>query len=392
MWCAIAEAALRPEWDVVWLSDIPWPSLWQRPQELASRFPESARILFVEPWTLGHSTAFRPVDVTPRIRRVSFPFLPLHARSLRLRRAAYALGSSGIATSALFAAQRVWARGLAGAFRPGSRRVAVVQNFMAEPFLASLRAERTVYDMIDAPLHFAPVPPRLVPRWEGLLRGADRVVVTSGPLRTLALQGGAPSPVLIGNGVDVARFDPSRVAPAALPGDPNVPVLGYVGSIHSWFDAPLIAELARAIPGARVVLVGPAHPSAAREIERAAAAQSNLFWIGSKPKEAVPGLIRAFRAGLIPFRRTPLTEAVNPVKLYEYAAAGVPCVTTRFSDEVDGWGEAVRVASTPEEFVAAARGYLAAPADPAALIAFARRHDWSEIARRFVSICLEDAA
>jgi len=390
--CATAEAALRPEWDVVWLSDIPWPSLWQRPQELASRFPDTARILFVEPWTLGQPAVLRPVEVAPRVRRVSFPFLPLHARSLALRRAAYTLGSSGIATSALFAAQRAWAGGLVAGLRPESRRLAVVQNFMAEPFLASLRAERTVYDMIDAPLHFAPVPPRLVPRWERLLRNADRVVVTSGPLRTLALQGGAASPLLVGNGVDVDRFDPSRVAPSALPGNPAAPVLGYVGSIHSWFDAPLVETLARAIPEARVVLVGPAHPSVAREIERAAAAVSNLFWLGPKPKEAVPGLVRAFRAGLIPFRRTPLTEAVNPVKLYEYAATGVPCITTRFSDEVDGWGEAARVAATPESFVAAARSLLAAPADPAPLVAFARRHDWGAIARRFVSICLEDAA
>ncbi len=346
----------------------------------------------MEPWTLGQPVAIRPVEVAPRVRRVSFPFLPLHARSLALRRAAYSLGSSGIATSALFAVQRAWARGLTAGLRPGARRLAVVQNFMAEPFLASIRADRTVYDMIDAPLHFAPVPPRLVPRWERLLRDADRVVVTSGPLRALALEGGARAPLLVGNGVDAARFDASRVAPATLPGNPSAPVLGYVGSIHSWFDAPLVEALARAIPEARVVLVGPAHPSVAREIERAAAAVSNLFWLGAKPKEAVPGLVRAFRAGLIPFRRTPLTEAVNPVKLYEYAAAGVPCVTTRFSDEVDGWGEAARVASTPDEFVAAARSLLASPADPAPLVAFARRNDWSEIARRFVSICLEDAA
>ena len=346
----------------------------------------------MEPWTLGQPATFRPTEVAARVRRVSFPFLPLHARSLGLRRTAYALGSSGIATSALFAMQRAWARGLVRTLRPGARRLAVAQNFMAEPFLATLRAERTVYDMIDAPLHFAPVPPRLVPRWERLLRDADRVVVTSGPLRTLAHQGGAAAPLLVGNGVDVARFDPSRVEPAVLPGDPAAPVFGYVGSLHSWFDVPLVEALARAIPESRVVLVGPAHPSVAREIERAAVALPNLFWIGPKPKEAVPGLVRAFRAGLIPFRRTPLTEAVNPVKLYEYAAAGVPCVTTRFSDEVDGWGEAARVAATPEDFVLAARSLLAAPADPGRLIAFARRNDWAEIARRFVSICLEDAA
>jgi glycosyltransferase involved in cell wall biosynthesis len=102
--------------------------------------------------------------------------------------------------------------------------------------------------------------------------------------------------------------------------------------------------------------------------------------------------VRAFRVGLIPFRRTPLTEAVNPVKLYEYAAAGIPCVSTRFTDEVDAWGGAALVAGTPEAFIAGARSLLEGSTDAAALIQFARRHDWEVIARRFVSICLEDAA
>ena len=79
---------MRPDWDVVWLSDIPWAGLWQRPQQLAVRFPENARVLFVEPWTLGHAGTLRAEQVAPRVRRVSFPFLPLHARSHGIRRAA----------------------------------------------------------------------------------------------------------------------------------------------------------------------------------------------------------------------------------------------------------------------------------------------------------------
>src|SRR6185503_1998925 len=105
------------------------------------------------------------------------------------------IGSSTPLTEALFFAQRLLASGLRGGNArdggPGVKRLALVQNFMATPFLASLRPDRVVYDMIDAPLHFAPVPPRLVPRWESLLRRADRVVVTSGPLQALAKSGGA---------------------------------------------------------------------------------------------------------------------------------------------------------------------------------------------------------
>jgi len=382
---------VRPGWDVVWLSDIPWGSLWQRPQQLATRFPPDSRILFVEPWTLGHAPALRPTQITEQISRVSFPFLPLHARSIRLRRLAYRLGGSALAARGLFAAQRAWAATLRGFGRPGARRLALVQNFLARPSLRAFRPERVVYDMIDAPLHFAPVPPRLVPQWEQLLREADRVSVTSQPLARLARSGGAPNPRQIGNGVDVARFQVA--APArSLPGDAAAPILGYVGSLHSWFDVPLIATLARSLPGARVVLVGPAHPSTRAEIERVSLSAPNLFWVGPKPYSEIPSIVRAFRVGLIPFRRTPLTEAVNPVKLYEYAAAGVPCVTTRFTDEVGTWGGAARVADSEDAFVAAVRSFLESPRDPTPLVAFARLHDWDEIAREFVAFCLEDAA
>jgi glycosyltransferase involved in cell wall biosynthesis len=382
---------VRPGWDVVWLSDIPWGSLWQRPQQLATRFPPGTRILFVEPWTLGHPPALRPRPVAEGIARVSFPFLPLHARSLAQRRLAYRLGDSAVGAGALFAAQRAWASTLRGFARAGARRLALVQNFLARPSLGAFRPDRVLYDMIDAPLHFAPVPPRLVPQWEGLLRDADRVSVTSEPLAALARAGGARDPRVIGNGVEAARFE-RAVPAAALPGDPGAPVLGYVGSLHSWFDVLLVTALARARPQARVVLVGPAPPATRAELTRARTEAPNLHWLGARPYEEVPSLVRAFRVGLIPFRRTPLTEAVNPVKLYEYAAAGVPCVTTRFTDEVDGWREAARVASTTEEFLAACDAALAGPADAEALRRFARRHDWDEIAREFVRFALEDAA
>jgi glycosyltransferase involved in cell wall biosynthesis len=382
---------VRPEWDVVWLSDIPWASLWQRPQQLATRFPEGTRILFVEPWTLGAAPALTPVEAARGVSRVSFPFLPLHARSLPLRRFAYRLGSSPPATSALHAAQRARAGMLRSWFRRGRRRLALVQNFMAFPTLGTWRPDRVIYDMIDAPLHFAPVPPRLVPYWQALLRRADRVIATSGPLVSLAEKGGARVS-LVGNGVEAARFAEGAVAPAQLPGKPDAPAFGYVGSLHAWFNVPLALALARALPEARVVLVGPAHPATAGELERATAEAENLFWIGPRPYSEIPSLVAAFRVGLIPFRRTPLTEAVNPVKLYEYAAAGVPCLTTRFSDEVDRWTEAARVAATEAEFVAQARSLLENPPDRGRLRAFAARNDWSEIAPRFVAICLEDAA
>src|SRR5262249_32829278 len=52
----------------------------------------------------------------------------------------------------------------------------------------------------------------------------------------------------------------------------------------------------------------------------------------------------------IPFRRIPLTEATNPVKLFEYLATGKPIVA-RNLPELEAYGDVVSLYDTPDEFV-----------------------------------------
>ena len=54
---------------------------------------------------------------------------------------------------------------------------------------------------------------------------------------------------------------------------------------------------------------------------------------------------------LIPFVVSPLTQDCNPLKLYEYLAAGLPVVSTEIP-EVRTFGGDVHVAGTHEEFLA----------------------------------------
>jgi hypothetical protein len=39
-----------------------------------------------------------------------------------------------------------------------------------------------------------------------------------------------------------------------------------------------------------------------------------------------------FNVGLIPFKETPLTSSVDPIKYYEYRALGLPVVSTAFGE------------------------------------------------------------
>jgi glycosyltransferase involved in cell wall biosynthesis len=54
----------------------------------------------------------------------------------------------------------------------------------------------------------------------------------------------------------------------------------------------------------------------------------NIHVLDRRPYAALPGYLAALDCALIPFRATPLTAAVSPIKLYEYLAAGLPVVST----------------------------------------------------------------
>jgi glycosyltransferase involved in cell wall biosynthesis len=165
--------------------------------------------------------------------------------------------------------------------------------------------------------------------------------------------------------------------------------VGYLGAVAPWFDFDLVAEAARARPAWRFTIVGPVLPGAGPEVARLAALE-NVEFRPAVPHEAVPGLLREFAVGMIPFRRTRLTAGVNPNKLYEYLAAGLPTVSTPFSRDVVADEYTVALADDAASFVRACEAFLSRRAPAASREAMERRaveiasaHDWEQIAAEF---------
>jgi hypothetical protein len=81
-----------------------------------------------------------------------------------------------------------------------------------------------------------------------------------------------------------------------------------------------------------------------------------------------------------------LTEGVNPVKLYEYSAAGVTTVATDFSPDTLAFADIVLIAHTRDEFADHLRTAIARRNNHewvAALRAFARANDWEQRSASF---------
>jgi len=103
-------------------------------------------------------------------------------------------------------------------------------------------------------------------------------------------------------------------------------VFGYVGTMGGWFDWALVVRMARTLGDVRFDLVGPV-------MERPTVAlPDNVRLLGECSSEEVPERLDGFAAGLIPFEVNRLTDAIDPIKYYEYRCAGLPVISTRIGD------------------------------------------------------------
>ncbi len=180
---------------------------------------------------------------------------------------------------------------------------------------------------------------------------------------------------LIPNGVDAAHYagvGTSEAWPATTHW-PR-PVLGYTGTLHSErIDVELVRRLA-GLPGVgSVVMIGPNHLPPA-EVERLRL--PNVFLPGPVAYAQLPGFMGAFDACIVPHRLTPFTESLNPIKLWEYLAAGKPILST----PVAGFRDFPRLVYLADDFrgfgEALGRALEEDPSLPAQRRTEAGRHSW----------------
>lgn len=154
--------------------------------------------------------------------------------------------------------------------------------------------------------------------------------------------------LLVRNGADYEHFSraesPHKETAKSLTGS-TAPVVGFWGAVATWLDYPLMEYLVNKRPHYLFTFVGQVTSPIPESLLQA----PNALWIGNRDYEELPAFARQFDAAIIPFQIRGVTEAANPVKLYEYLAAGLPVVSTDLP-EVRPYS-CVRIGATPEQFL-----------------------------------------
>jgi teichuronic acid biosynthesis glycosyltransferase TuaH len=156
----------------------------------------------------------------------------------------------------------------------------------------------------------------------------------------------------------------------------NKPIIGYFGTIGKWFDVDLLVKLAGKLPEMNFIIIG---PIGNKDIIGKTKDFDNIELLGPKDFSELPSYLRSFDVCIMPFLINSLVQDVNPVKIYEYLAAGKPVVATKY-DELDEFKENIYLASGPEEFEIRIREAIQEDSEALKLkrIDYASKHTWEE--------------
>jgi glycosyltransferase involved in cell wall biosynthesis len=339
---AEAIAALDPDVGLIVHSHLRWDFVWQRPQQLLSRIACNNPVLFVEePLLLD--------DLRAPVLELSMPDDGVHRAIPKLPRRGHEEYDDAVAAIRSLVRDALRMRPLAGHFDR------VIQWFYtpmpAPEMLGAFGEEGVVYDCMDELSQFRFAPTDIGRRERLLLSRAD-VVFTGGHRLYESKSRFHDNVHFFGCGVDASHFATARCEETIVPPDAAElprPVLGYFGVIDERLDYGLLSALATSRPEWTLLMIGPAVKVDPRDLPRA----HNIHWLGQRAYTELPHYVKAFDVCLMPFALNEATEFINPTKTLEYMAAGKPVVSTPVADVVHNFAPIVRVAGTPDTFVAA---------------------------------------
>jgi glycosyltransferase involved in cell wall biosynthesis len=241
-------------------------------------------------------------------------------------------------------------------------------------WLDAIRYRRSAARVMDRMSGFRRYSAEMQRLEERVVRSVDLVAYSARSLESDVSAMGAKATLHLPNGVDYRLFAEGDASiPKDLAAIPR-PRAIYVGAMDNWFDFVTINEVAERMPDVSFVFIGPDGLARQRLRER-----PNVHLLGPRPHPSLPGYLHNADVGLIPFDAAgspELVNAVHPLKLYEYLAAGLPVVATRWQ-ELESLDSPAVLCVTPDDYVVSLRSAILSPPDPGIGRDYSRGADWS---------------
>jgi UDP-galactopyranose mutase len=323
---------------LLYLAHMNWDHVWQRPQQLMTRFATRCRVIYCDPAEIDHAAtvphlAERPSCDGVRVMRPIFPASILDTPGNNYR--------------------ELWLRLLPALLaEAGPDTILWVSSPLSDYLVAAARSHvrLAVYDCMDDLSSFRGGDDQTRQRERRLLELVD-LLFTGGPSLYARRKHLHPRAYCFPSGVDLAHYQ--TVAESSLPIPAPVgwipsPRLGYIGVLDERVDWPLIAEIAHERPRWHWVLVGPIAKVHPRELPGA----PNIHYVGQQPYADLPAYLKSFAVATMPFALNAATRSISPTKTLEYLAGGKPVISSSVPDVVAGYRGVVEIVDGPVAWIA----------------------------------------
>lgn len=365
-------------YDLVVHSHLRWDGVFQRPHQILSRLARHRRVAFIEEPIFLDSEAAGESSVRGKVRcelntyqpgeniTVVQPFVPPQEEPL----------------PSVSPENRRLIRGLVEEFLARERYRDVVRWHYAPMaiYLGGACSERAVvYDCMDELSAFKGAPPELIEHERELMRQAD-VMFTGGRSMHENKRAYHPNIHRFDSGVDVEHFQKATRPETTIPEDADRlprPIIGYYGVIDERVDLEALRQMAEAEPGWQFLMIGPV----TKIDESALPRLPNIHYAGQRSYDDLPRYLKAFDVCTILFADNTSTRYLSPTKTLEYFAGLKPVVSSPVADVVEHYSDLVRIARSPEEWIAQVRRALTErePARRRAGLERARQKTWDSI-------------
>ena len=245
----------------------------------------------------------------------------------------------------------------------------------------------TIYDVLDDLSIFADAGPEMEADHNALLNSAQVVLFSSSELLERN-RDSCRETLLIENGVWPSHFDTAEneVADSSVR---SVPIrVGYHGAISELLDFDLLSRVAE-LPGVEIVLVGPVasfNPDRYPDLQKSFAAltkRDNVVYKGVVPYQELSQYLREIDVGIVPFIPDRATNAVSPLKLFEFIAAQKPVLATRTNTLAKF--EDTFIVGEPDQLVDALRSGRWKQLDKIKYTKLLQAHNWHSLAAPLVA-------
>lgn len=326
--------------DLVCFTHLPGDHVYQRPQQLMTRFARHFRVILVEDPLFDSEGAAWYETVS----------------SINFIRVIQHLPSTGLTDEEIIDSQKDL---LAKAFRDLEVRHDIFWYYTPQAWPATRTFEPlvTVYDCMNELSTSAFLPPGMKEHEQALMSNAD-VVFTAGLSLYEVKKHSHHNVHVFPSSIDSEHFHNARyysLDPADQARIPH-PRIGFFGVIDERMDLTLLYTTALRKPDWHFILVGPVERIEEKQLPKL----KNIHYLGKKEYADLPSYLSGWDITMLPYAHNASTRFIHPTRILEYLTASKPVISTPINDVIRHYGhrDLVHIAGTADEFIRVAEAVL----------------------------------